>query len=322
MRLLMGLAISLVIAVGGVISYVSRTPPVFAQTRINPERLFIGGMARAGKRIVAVGELGHILHSDDEGKSWAEAQITPSRGSVLTQVAFFNEQEGVAVGHDGWILRSADGGLTWQESRYETDRSEPLLGIWGLPKGPIFTFGSFGRFFVSQDLGKTWQQRNSGVEDHHINGLAGDADGRMMLVGEQGYLERSTDGGETWQIVPKFYRGSFFGVIRLSADEWIAYGMRGNVFYTRDFGATWQQSQMPMATSMFGHLVMADGAILLIGAGGTIAVSHDRGASFAIVRTGGMASYTSILPLHDDHLLIAGEDGIHELNLAAQKGSK
>lgn len=322
MRLLVGLAMSLIIAIGGVISFVSRTPAVFPETRINAERVSIGGLAQAGKRIVAVGELGHILYSEDEGKTWAEAKVTPQRESPLTQVAFFNDKEGVAVGNDGWILRSADGGLSWQETRFETDRSEPLLGIWGLPKGPVYVFGSFGRFFVSEDLGKTWQARNVGVTDRHLNGVAGDADGRMMVVGEQGIALRSSDGGVTWQPLPKFYKGSFFGAIRLSADEWIAYGMRGNVFHSSDFGATWQQSQMPLQASIFGHMVTADGSIVLVGFGGAIVESHDRGVTFTLVQTGGMASYTSIIPLHGDRMLVAGEAGIHELTIAAQRGSK
>lgn len=322
MRLLVGLAMSLIIAIGGVISFVSRIPPVFPETHINPDRVSIGSLAQVGKRIVAVGELGHILYSEDEGKTWADAKVTPQRESPLTQVAFFNDKEGVAIGNDGWILRSADGGLNWQETRYDSERSEPLLGIWGLPKGPVYVIGSFGRFFVSQDLGQTWQVRNVGVEDRHLNGIAGDADGRMMMVGEQGNVLRSSDGGLTWEVLPKFYKGSFFGAIRLSADEWIAYGMRGNVFFSRDFGATWQQSHMPFQMSMFGHMVAADGSIMLVGAGGAIVESHDRGVSFTAVQTGGIASYTSIIPLQGDRMLVAGEAGIHALTIAAQRGSK
>ncbi|HQW19201.1 MAG TPA: YCF48-related protein [Rhodocyclaceae bacterium] len=322
MRLLVGLAMSLIIAIGGVISFVSRTPPVFPETRINAERFSVGGLAKAGNRILAAGALGHILYSDDEGKTWADAQITPQRGSPLTQVLFLNDKEGIAVGNDGWILRSTDGGLTWQETRFETEHSEPLLGIWGLPKGPIFVFGSFGRFFVSQDSGQTWQPRDVGIQDRHLNGVAGDADGRMMMVGEQGIVLRSSDGGVTWETLPKFYKGSFFGVIRLSADEWILYGMRGHVFYSRDFGTTWQQSQMPVQLSMFGHMVREDGAIVLVGAGGAVVESHDRGTSFTALKSGGTASYTSIIPLHDDHVLIAGEDGVHKLTIAAQRGNK
>lgn len=322
MRLLIGLVMSLIVAIGGVISFVSRIPPVFPETRINAERVSIGGLAQVGKRIVAVGELGHILYSEDEGKTWTDAKVTPQRESPLTQVAFFNDKEGVAVGNDGWILRSADGGLNWQETRFDSEHSEPLLDLWGLPKGPVYAIGSFGRFFVSQDLGKTWQARNTSIEDRHLNGIAGDADGRMMMVGEQGNVLRSIDGGVTWGALPKFYKGSFFGVIRLSADEWIAYGMRGNVFFSRDFGATWQQSQLPLHMSMFGHMVAVDGSIVLVGAGGAIVESHDRGTSFTPVQTGGIASYTSIIPLHGDRMLIAGEAGIHELTIAAQRGNK
>ena len=57
-----------------------------------------------GGRLVAVGERGHILLSDDLVDHWRQAR-SPTR-QMLTAVHFPGPQRGWAVGHDGLILGS------------------------------------------------------------------------------------------------------------------------------------------------------------------------------------------------------------------------
>jgi len=53
-------------------------------------------VVHAGKRLVAVGDRGHILYSDDQGNTWAQAKV-PTR-QLLTAVFFVDDQHGWAVG--------------------------------------------------------------------------------------------------------------------------------------------------------------------------------------------------------------------------------
>jgi len=78
---------------------------------INPGRIILMDITRAGDRLVTVGERGFALLSDDAGKSW-RAVATPVTRS-LTNVDFENDKLGVAVGHGGSIVRTEDGGQTW-----------------------------------------------------------------------------------------------------------------------------------------------------------------------------------------------------------------
>jgi photosystem II stability/assembly factor-like uncharacterized protein len=68
-------------------------------------------IARAGDRLVVVGERGHIAYSNDNGKSWQQAD-DPTR-AMLNAVFFISPEEGWAVGHDGLVLHSTDGGQNW-----------------------------------------------------------------------------------------------------------------------------------------------------------------------------------------------------------------
>lgn len=68
-------------------------------------------VTRVGSRLVAVGERGHIIFSDDNGKTWQQADV-PTR-AMLNAVFFIGNDEGWAVGHDGLVLHSTDGGKSW-----------------------------------------------------------------------------------------------------------------------------------------------------------------------------------------------------------------
>jgi len=70
-------------------------------------------LARAGSRLVAVGQRGHILYSDDEGRRWQQARVPVS--SDLNAVTFPTPEQGWAVGGDGVVLHSQDGGASWQK---------------------------------------------------------------------------------------------------------------------------------------------------------------------------------------------------------------
>ncbi len=72
-------------------------------------------VAAAGERLVAVGERGHILYSEDQGANWTRARVPTS--VMLTRLFFADDSTGWAVGHDGNILLSSDGGVNWELQR-------------------------------------------------------------------------------------------------------------------------------------------------------------------------------------------------------------
>ena len=82
----------------------------------------------AGSRLVVVGERGHVLLSDDNGASWAQASV-PVR-VLLTAVHMRGERTGWAVGHDATILRTRDDGETWTPVHRAPEEELPLLDVW------------------------------------------------------------------------------------------------------------------------------------------------------------------------------------------------
>ncbi|MDB6083610.1 MAG: glycosyl hydrolase, partial [Gammaproteobacteria bacterium] len=85
--------------------------------------------ALAGKRIVAVGNRGVVLLSDDDGKTYRQARTVPVSTS-LTGVWFADAQVGWAVGHWGAILKTSDGGETWNIQRSDITVDQPLFSVY------------------------------------------------------------------------------------------------------------------------------------------------------------------------------------------------
>jgi photosystem II stability/assembly factor-like uncharacterized protein len=321
---LVGLAVSALVALAAFFAFSPRPMPAFEPTGVKPQRLLVNGLAQAGPRLLAAGEQGHILGSDDQGGNWTEATIATPRGSTLTALHFVDESIGVAVGHDGWILRTTDGGRRWDEVAFNVERSEPLLGVAGGVGVPMVAVGAFGRLVQSDDQGKTWRERDiAPAGERHLNAVATAAGGRLLIGGEAGTLLRSADGGTTWERLPEIYNGSFFGVASLTPEDWIVWGMRGRVFRTRDFGRTWERVEVPVETALFGGTVMPHGQIVLVGEGGVVLVSDGPGAPFRGLRAGGRLSLDSAWATAEDVLYVAGEPGLRaeSLNTAAIQGT-
>ncbi|SOE98791.1 Photosynthesis system II assembly factor YCF48 [Burkholderia sp. OK233] len=64
-----------------------------------------------GKKIILVGEFGHIRCSEDGGTTWRDG-VSPVKSSLMA-VAFRNERDGMAVGLEGVMLTTGDGGQSW-----------------------------------------------------------------------------------------------------------------------------------------------------------------------------------------------------------------
>lgn len=334
----------LLVLLAALYSFSHRPPPAFPPTQIHPGKLLVNGLARSGARIVAAGELGHILVADNADGPWREAKVEPARGSNFTRVAFIDEKTALAVGHDGWIVRSVDAGETWKEVAFDEQRTDPLLGIAGPFDGKLYAFGAFGLLLTSGDQGQSWQpgtlaiegeaaapapvaeedpnadpfasfsESASGDADRHLNQMVSVPDGSLLLVGERGLILQSTDSGATWKKLDAGYAGSFFGALAVADNRLLVFGMRGNAFVSADLGKTWQKSETPNNVSLFSGSVLPGGEVVLVGDNNTVLVSRDGGASFTLAsqaeHRGLAAGLAEVIVLPDGALLTAGDSGI------------
>ena len=74
---------------------------------------FLLDLEQVGNKLVAVGEQGNILISEDEAISWQQMQVAVR--VTLTASYFINKKQGWVVGHDGVVLNTLDGGIHWHK---------------------------------------------------------------------------------------------------------------------------------------------------------------------------------------------------------------
>lgn len=254
------------------------------------ERAVLLGAAQAGTRIVAVGERGIVVLSDDAGRSWLQAGTPTS--VTLTAVRFVDALRGWAVGHGGVVLSTVDGGKTWARQldgrriaqiavdaahasgdakalqdaeRLQADGPDkPLLDLLVIDARRLLAVGAYGIALASEDGGKTWSswmQRLPNPKGLHI--YAARLRGKtLVLAGEQGLVMQSHDEGLSFRRIDTPYKGSFFSA-ELPADQTIVLaGLRGTLLRSTDDGANWATLISPMPVSFTSTTLAADGRLL------------------------------------------------------------
>lgn len=312
---------------------------------VTPKALHAAMLAvtSAGARLVAAGERGTILYSDDAGKTWRQAAVPVSVS--LTALQFVDAKNGWAVGHQGVVLHTVDGGATWRKqldgtqaaalvlldasASFGPDRDKevaqaqhlvddgpdkPFLDLYFDSPRTGYVLGAYNLMFRTDDGGATWQPWQSRVANPkglHLYGMKGAA-GAIYLAGEQGLLLRSTDNGNSFNALATPYKGSYFGVLATRGGALLAYGLRGNAFRSSDRGATWTPVTTGVQASLAAGTVMADGAVVLVSQGGDVLTSRDDGLTFA-AQAGTALPLAAVAQAGDGSLVVAGLRGLRRL---------
>lgn len=187
-------------------------------------------VARAGERLVAVGERGFVLLSDDGGRRWRQAREVPV-SVTLTNVQFVSASVGWAVGHGGVVLHTRDGGERWvrqldgaqaaalvledaqaaaagaadepalQRALREAEGlvadgpDKPLLGLHFRDERRGWVVGAYGLALATDDGGQSWRSIMRRIDNRggkHLYDIRADGAG-LVIAGEQGALFRADD---------------------------------------------------------------------------------------------------------------------------------
>lgn len=307
---------------------------------------------RAGDRLVAVGERGIILLSDDGGVEWRQA-VTPV-GVSLTGVQFVTARLGWAIGHLGVVLRTSDGGETWvklldgiqaadvvlksaqgevppSDERIEQARrlvqegpDKPFLAMHFDNERRGYVLGAFGLALRTDDGGETWAAWDARIDNPdglHAYAMKRVRDG-LFIVGEQGLMLRSLDDGASFTRLESPYGGSYFGLLAGSGGELLAYGLRGNVYRSADQGTTWSRVETGLEVSIGAATEFPDGTIVMRSQAGDVLVSHDRGRSFGDVPGANKVPASGLAPAPDGALVVASLRGVFRAELTKRASTQ
>jgi photosystem II stability/assembly factor-like uncharacterized protein len=289
-------------------------------------------LAQAGERLVAVGDRGVVVLSDDQGRSWKQAASVPTQ-ALLTGICFLDPTHGIAVGHDEVVVVTADAGVSWRRSHYAPQAQQPLLDVWCGSGGRAIAVGAYSTYLTSGDGGASWKEEqfspaprpappaaarasdDAGKQGgYHLNRIVG-ADGRRLYIAaEAGHLYRSDDAGGSWVELASPYQGSFFGVLPLGADALLAFGLRGNLFRSDDAGGSWHKLETGTVALLDGGTRFGSDGAAIVGLAGVVLVSGDGGHRFELHQQGDYTGLAAAVA-SNAHLAVVGEAGTRVIAL-------
>lgn len=298
-------------------------PPALAaeQAVIAPlaERSLLLDLEQVGNKLIAVGERGHILISEDSGLNWSQVQA-PTR-STLTGIFFLDLQQGWIVGHDQVILKTEDGGTSWQQVYQDIEADSPLFDIYFLNAGHGYAIGAYGQFLESFDGGRSWEGRWISEDDFHLNQIIAMED-QLFIAAEAGMIYRSSDRGKTWTILNPDYEGSFFGVMPLENNSLLLFGLRGHLFRSDDAGEHWRQIETATEASLTNGLKLKDGTLIITGLAGTILTSTDNGLNFTLIQDPQRKGFSQMQQSQDGTIIASGDFGVQRVTLSEKEQSE
>ena len=308
-----GLAAMVLLALGVPPAGAEVLPESGPLPKVTMERLLLIDATHKGSRVVAVGDRGYIVLSDDNGKTWRRARSPAA--PLLTAVEFLDATKGWAVGHDSVILATADGGETWAQQFSAPAEQRPLLDVLFVDANVGYAIGAYGAFYETADGGKTWNDRKLIEDDKHLNAFVRLPEGRLIILGEAGTILASKDAGRTWSPVASPYKGSLFGGVVADDGAVVAFGLRGRIFRSTDAGVTWKAVDNPSVATLLGGSKLPDGALVIAGNGGTVLVSRDNGQSFVPLATGSTKVFAKAVFGPANAVILFGETGAREAAL-------
>lgn len=298
------------------------------------------GAAQAGERLVAVGERGIVVLSDDGGATWRQARVPVS--VTLTAVSFPDPKHGFAVGHGGVVLSSDDAGESWEkrfdgpegarivlrqaqargdagglreaQSLVAEGADKPLLALHFFDARRGLVVGAYNLAFYTEDGGKSWQSwmdRFDNPKSLHLYALRvrGDA---ILIAGEQGLVLSSVDAGRNFRRIETPYRGSFFTAELPGGKGMLLAGMRGNVWRSSDAGTTWTQIALSNATSVTASSLRGPQEVVLVNQAGMVfsgstGVSDGDHRVWSPTSPAALPPLNGVLPLKTGLLVLSGQ---------------
>ena len=292
-------------------------PSVMA--RLAKQSLLLGIHGRAGIA-VAVGERGHILLTNNQGKTWVQKK-SPTR-RTLNSVYLLDQKTIWIAGHQSTVLRSLDSGESWTKIKVLNDPETSFLDLLFVDSRRGFIVGSYGKFFFTIDGGNTWTE-NKQEDDPHFYQITTASNGLLWLIGEFGTVWKSKNQGNSWESLDIDYEGTLFGGVPLiKSESIIVHGLQGNIFRFKN-GSIWEKIDSPTNAILHRGTQLKDGQLVFAAGAGELLLGSDKSRFFQVVKLSDKAAVpTDLWQSEDGSLLLTTDRGVLRITLSELNKSK
>lgn len=300
----------------------------------------------AGDRLVALGERGMVVLSDDGGRHWRQARVPVS--VTLTSASFVDARQGWIAGHSGVVLHTSDGGENWsiqtdgialaqaslvqaqalpdtdvdrehrvlQAQRLVDDGADkPLLSICFADALHGMVVGAFGLAASTDDGGKTWtpcRERLANPMSMHLYTIAHHAK-TWVVAGEQGVLMRSDDDGASFTALRAPSERTLFTATATRGGSFVFAGLLGAACRIDSGSPTVNAIELAAPLTILSSVELRDGRVMLLAQGGRVLASRDGGVHFAEQQLRRRVPLTSLVEAADGGLVATSMGGVSRL---------
>lgn len=242
-------------------------------------------IARAGERLVAVGDLGVVIYSDDQGQHWQQASVPVT--TLLTSIHFTSAERGWVTGHDGVLLQTSDAGASWTLHLDGYRLNELKIASLQAQLDALVETPSDDPF-LEEDLLFALEDAEVALEEGPVNPLLNvwfkDND-TGFLLGAYGTALATTDAGASWELISERLPNPdqmHLNAITLLDGALIIAGEAGLLMRSDDQGDSWYALPSPYQGSFF-DLLAHQGELFALGLRGHLFVSADGGFDWEAV---------------------------------------
>lgn len=274
-------------------------------------------------RLVAAGERGHVLYSDDDGKSWVQSEV-PVIVNIIS-IYFVNDKTGWAVGHDGIVLKSTDGGQSWTRQFDGFKANEQTLVQRQEKVAELEQKLESASEDEMEDLEYQLEEATFSMEDAQFDIEGGSTkpfldvwfqdENTGFIVGAYGQMFRTTDGGETWNntagLLDNPDRFHLNAIKEIQPGHLVIVGEAGIIMRSTDNGNSWETLESPYDGSLFGAVSTRQlNGMLIYGLRGHVFRTSDFGDSWEQVEVNTEQTLNSGNAFKDGTIMIVGNNGI------------
>ncbi|MBE9540634.1 MAG: sialidase [Proteobacteria bacterium] len=260
-------------------------------------------ISRAGERLVAVGERGLIIVSDDDGQNWQQAAVPVS--ATLTAVSFPTPDKGWAVGHAGTILHSDDGGSSWQLQFDGNAVNEQYLAFTRVERERLQTEVDALQQSADSATAEASPSLLKEMERSLEDAVYAEEDAEQAMegcppdpfldvlfvtadtgfaVGAYGMIYRTEDAGTSWHAgyagIENIDRYHYYSLAQTEGGLLYLSGEAGLLYRSTDGGLSWERLESLYDGSLFGLLTQGE-HVIAFGLRGNIFRSDDRGYAWS-----------------------------------------
>lgn len=274
-------------------------------------------------RLVAIGERGLIIYSDNGGETWQQADVPVS--TMLTSMHFIDNQLGWAVGHSAVVLHTRNGGESWVLQFDGNQANKQLMNIASAALSSMREEFEQATEDEKEDLSYELEDAEFALSNAEFDSELGPANPLLnvwfesekvgYVVGAYGLFFKTVDGGASWQsqahLIENFDRYHLNAIRVLESGSILMVGEAGSMFASYDQGEMWETLYAPYQGSFFGvEEIRRSHEVLVYGLKGNVYKSPDEGQSWNKVETPATTNLTGSTVDENGVVFLSGFSGL------------